>query len=100
MAGGVDVAEEYITSRSMRRGGTLSEARNVGVPKAVIDANNHWRKHMQSPGLTPGMSMMERYSDVKQANGSFIDPVFLKFIGNDTSPKWCALLTARYWGSL
>jgi hypothetical protein len=58
----VDVPEEYSASRSMRRGAT-SEAQNAEIPKEVIEANNCWRKHMRSRGLTPGMSMMERYSD-------------------------------------
>jgi hypothetical protein len=60
----VDVMEEYSASRSMRRGAT-SEAQNAEIPKEVIEANNRWRKHMRSRGLTPGMSMMERYSDAK-----------------------------------
>jgi hypothetical protein len=60
----VDVAEEYSTSRSMRRGAT-SEAQNAEIPKEVIEANNRWRKHMRSRGLTPGMSMAERYWDAK-----------------------------------
>jgi hypothetical protein len=67
----VDVPEEYSASRSMRRGATL-EAKNAKIPKEVIEANNRWRKHMRSRGLTPGMSMMERYPDAKASVPSLI----------------------------
>jgi hypothetical protein len=67
----VNVAEEYSASRSMRRGAT-SEAQNAEIPIEVIEANNRWRKHMRSRGLTPGMSMMERYSDAKASVPSLI----------------------------
>ena len=60
----VNIAEEYSVSRSLRRGVT-AEAQNVGIPSEVIEANNRWRKHCRSKGLTPGMSMMERYTDAK-----------------------------------
>ena len=43
----------------------LSEAQNQGIPQEVIQANNRWRKFSKANGLTPGMSMMERYSDAK-----------------------------------
>ena len=60
----VDIAGEYSVSRSLRRGVT-AEAQNVRIPKEVIESNNRWRKHCRSKGLTPGMSMMERYTDAK-----------------------------------
>ena len=60
----VNVEEEYSVYRSLRRGAT-AEAQNVGVPKSVIEANNRWRKRERARGLTPGMSMMERYSEAK-----------------------------------
>jgi hypothetical protein len=60
----VVVSEEYSAFRSLRRGAT-AEAQNARVPKEVIEANNRWRKHSRSRGLTPGMSMMERYTDAK-----------------------------------
>jgi len=60
----VDVEDEYSSFRSLRRGAT-SEAQNCQIPKEVIEANNRWRKQSRSRGLTPGMSMMERYSDAK-----------------------------------
>jgi hypothetical protein len=58
----VDVEEEYSIFRSLRRGAT-SEAQNAQIPREVIEANNRWRKRARSRGLTPGMSLMERYSD-------------------------------------
>lgn len=60
----VKVSEEYSVFRSLRRGAT-AEAQNARVPKEVIEANNRWRKHARSRGITPGMSMMERYTDAK-----------------------------------
>jgi hypothetical protein len=53
----VNVEDEYSVFRSLRRGAT-SHAQ-------VIKANNRWRKRSRANGLTPGMSMMERYSDSK-----------------------------------
>ena len=60
----VKVDEDFSMSRSPRRGST-AEAQNQEIPKEVIEANNRWRKRMRSKGLTPGMSMMERYTDAK-----------------------------------
>jgi len=65
------VEEEYSVYRCLRRGAT-SEAQNVGIPQEVIEANYRWRKHMRSKGLVPGMSMMERYTDVKASVVSLI----------------------------
>jgi hypothetical protein len=67
----VNVKEEYSVYRSLRRGAT-TEAQNVQVPSEVIEANNRWRKHSRSRGLTPGMSMMERYTDAKASVPSLI----------------------------
>jgi hypothetical protein len=67
----VNVKEEYSVYRSLRRGAT-AEAQNVQVPSEVIEANNRWRKHSRSRGLTPGMSMMERYTDAKASVPSLI----------------------------
>ena len=47
------------------RGGATTEAQNDQVSKAVIEANNRWRKYERARGATPGMSMMERYSESK-----------------------------------
>ena len=60
----VNIRKEFNIGRSLRRGVT-AEAQNVGIPKEVIEANNRWRKHARAKGLTPGMTMMERYSDAK-----------------------------------
>lgn len=60
----IEVAKECSALRSMRRGAT-AEAQNSQIPQEVINANNRWRKHERSRGLTPGMSMMERYTDAK-----------------------------------
>jgi hypothetical protein len=60
----VNIRKDFSIGRSLRRGVT-AEAQNVGIPKEVIEANNRWRKHSRAKGLTPGMTMMERYSDAK-----------------------------------
>ncbi len=60
----VEVEKEYSMFRSIRRGST-SQAQNVRLPKEVIEANNRWRKALKARGLTPGMSMMERYSEAR-----------------------------------
>jgi hypothetical protein len=60
----VDVGEEYRIRRSLRRGST-THAGNMAIPREVIEANNRWRKHGNSRGVLPGMSMVERYSDAK-----------------------------------
>ena len=60
----VAIRDSYSIYRSLRRGAT-SEAQNQGIPQEVIQANNRWRKFSKANGLTPGMSMMERYSDAK-----------------------------------
>jgi hypothetical protein len=69
-----NIAEEYSVYRSLRRGRATAYVQNVEVPKEVIEANNRWRKHLRAPGLTPGMSMMERYSDAKESV-----PVLIRF---------------------
>jgi hypothetical protein len=60
----VDIENEYSMFRSITRGST-SQAQNVQLPKEVIEANNRWRKALKARGLTPGMSMMERYSEAR-----------------------------------
>lgn len=60
----VMIEEDCSVYRSLRRGAT-TEARNVGLPQDVIEANNRWRKHMRSKGMVPGMPMMERHTDAK-----------------------------------
>ena len=58
----VMVQDEYSVMRSLRRGVT-SHAKNCRIPKEVIETNNCWRKYDRAQGMTPGMSMYERYSD-------------------------------------
>jgi hypothetical protein len=60
----VNVEGETSAFRSIRRGST-SEAQNAQLAKEIIEANNRWRKAMKARGLTPGMSMMERYSEAR-----------------------------------
>lgn len=62
--GTVNVEDECSMYRSDRRG-SMVEAQNVKVPKEVIEANNCLRKHKSARGLTPGMSIMDKYSEVK-----------------------------------
>ena len=59
-----DVGDSFSTYRSLRRGAT-AEAQNARIPKAVIEANNRWRKYARQNGSAAGMSMMDRYSDAK-----------------------------------
>ena len=60
----VQVEENYSLKRSLRRGATV-EAQYVHIPTNMIEANNRWRKVARAKGMTPGMSMMERYTDAK-----------------------------------
>ena len=60
----VNVEEEYSMRRSERRGST-AQAQNVDIPVEVINANIRWRKQERARGLTPGMSIMERYLEAK-----------------------------------
>lgn len=66
----------YSMHRSGRRGST-AEAQNSEIPSWVIEANNRWRKHFRSKGLTPGMSMLERYTEAKASV-----PALVKFSYN------------------
>jgi len=70
----INVEEEYSCRRSLRRGAT-SHAQNMNISKDIIEANNRWRKHVRSNGMTPGMSMMECYSDAKASI-----PILIKFL--------------------
>jgi hypothetical protein len=67
----VKIHEEFSVYRSLQRGAT-SEAQNVAIPKDVIESNNRWRKFSRAKGMTPGMPVMERYSDAKVAVPSLI----------------------------
>jgi hypothetical protein len=67
------VEEEYSASRSFKRGAT-AQARNMDIPKDVIEANNRWRQKERSRGSTPHMSLLERYTDAKASV-----PLLVKF---------------------
>ena len=58
----VNIEDEFSVYRSLRRGAN-TEARNVRIPKDVIDANLRWRKLMRSQGMIAGFTMQERYTD-------------------------------------
>ena len=60
----VVIENEYSVYRSLRWGAT-SHAQNVGIPREVIEVNNRWRKESRARGITPGMLMIERYSDAR-----------------------------------
>jgi hypothetical protein len=49
--------------------------------KEVIEANNRWQKHLRARGLTPRMSMMERYSDAKASVPALIRFSILMWAG-------------------
>jgi len=66
----------YSMHRSGRRGST-AEAQNSEIPSWVIEAINSWRKNFRSKGLTPGMSMLERYTEAKASV-----PALVKFSYN------------------
>jgi hypothetical protein len=70
---GSKVEDEYSTSRSFKRGAT-AQARNMDIPKDVIEANNRWRQKEKSRGSTPHMSLLERYTDAKASV-----PLLVKF---------------------
>jgi hypothetical protein len=68
-----EITDQYSVYRSLRRGATAEaqntripqEAQNARIPQEVIKANNRWRKHARSRGLTPGMLMKEQYTNAK-----------------------------------
>ena len=68
------VEEEYSASRSFKRGAT-AQARNMEIPRDVIEANNRWRQKEKARGSTPHMSLLERYTDAKASV-----PLLIKFL--------------------
>jgi hypothetical protein len=70
---GTKIEEEYSASRSFKRGAT-AQARNMDIPRDVIEANNRWRQKERSRGSTPHMSLLERYTDAKASV-----PLLVKF---------------------
>jgi len=62
----VNVVRDFSVRRSLRRGAT-SQARNMNIPKDVIDLNNRWRKVERAGLRAPTYDMFEHYTDVVAA---------------------------------
>jgi hypothetical protein len=60
----VKVEDEASLFRSGRKG-SVAQARNMRIPKDVIDSNNRWRKVERAGGRQITVRMMEHYSDVQ-----------------------------------
>jgi hypothetical protein len=60
----VEVAKEYGTFRSFRRGSD-SVAKNQGLLPDVIDDNNRWRKFERAGASQPSLPMRDHYADVR-----------------------------------
>jgi hypothetical protein len=58
------VEDEASLLRSVRKD-SVAQARNMQIPKDVIDSNNRWRKVKQAGGRQIMVGMMEYYSDVR-----------------------------------
>ena len=56
----VIIEDEFSVYRSLRRGSN-TEARNVQIPRDIIDASMRWRAAMRNKGLTSSMPLAERY---------------------------------------
>jgi hypothetical protein len=67
----VKVQDETSVWWSLCRG-SMTEASNRGIPREVVEANQHWGKHQRSRGVLPNMNMMERYSDARANVGYLI----------------------------
>ena len=57
----VIIEDEFSVYRSLRRGSN-TEARNVQIPRDIIDASMRWRAAMRNKGLTSSMPLAERYT--------------------------------------
>ena len=60
------ITEAYNVYRSFRRGST-TRAREVKVPKDIIELNNRWSKVERKSGGMPKMSMADLYTEIRQA---------------------------------
>ena len=67
----VKIQDEVSVRQSLCQGSTM-EALNRGIPKEVVEVNQHWSKHQQSHGVLPAMGMMERYSDARANVGYLV----------------------------
>ena len=63
----VKVEDEASLFHSGRKG-SVGQARNMQIPKDVIDSNNCWRKVERSGGRQITVGMIEHYSDVATSN--------------------------------
>ena len=67
------VEDEYSASRSFKWGAT-AQARNMEIPRDVIEANNRGRQKERARGSTPHMMLLERYTDAQASV-----PLLIKF---------------------
>ena len=69
----VDVREDYGIMRTLRRGVT-EHARNMDVPKELVDVINRWRTEMNSSRDGQGAQLIDTYTRLDS-----IWPTVLKF---------------------
>ena len=67
----VDVREEYILSRSFRRGFTL-EALNRWVSDSEVGRTNRWRKEKRTGARKAKLRMRDHYSEVLVSLDSYL----------------------------
>jgi hypothetical protein len=60
----IDVQTECSLRRAMRRSST-NEARNQGIPKDIIEANQRWRTVERARGKAPSVGLLEHYSEAR-----------------------------------
>ena len=60
------ITEVYNVYRSFRCGATM-RAREAKVPKDIIELNNWWSKVERKSGRMPKMSMVDLYTEIRQA---------------------------------
>ena len=60
----VKVEDEASLLRSIIKG-SVAQARNMQIPKDVIDSNNRWRKVERAGARQITVEMIEYYSDVR-----------------------------------
>jgi len=65
----VDIEDSYNIHRSFRRGAT-TRAREVKVPKDIVELNNTWKKVERKSRGMPRLSMQDLYTEMRQALAS------------------------------
>jgi len=65
----VDIEDSYNIRRSFRRG-TTTRAREVKVPKDIVELNNRWKKVERKSRGMPRLSMQDLYTEMRQALAS------------------------------